>query len=170
MLLFWSLIVFLLAIILLWQSGKRQRSLGLPLGRVIYNDTRNWGPVDKPLFDPVVGLTGKPDYLVKKGRAVLPVEVKSGRTPQTPYEAHIFQLAAYCMLVEREYGVRPPFGIIHYPKHSFAVDYTPSLESALLDVLTEMRNLEKNEEVHRSHEDEGRCNGCGYGYECPQRL
>lgn len=170
MLLFWSLFIFTLALVLLWQSWLRQRAAGLPGGRVIYTDTKEWGAVEKALFDPVAGLTGKPDYLVKKGRAVLPVEVKSGRTPKAPYDAHIYQLAAYCLLVEREYGVRPPYGIIHYPKHTFAVDYTPGLESALLDILGDMRASENRGEAHRSHDEAARCGGCGYRHECDQRL
>ena len=73
-------------------------------------------------------------------------------------------------LVEREYGLRPPYGIIHYPKHTYAVDYTPSLESALLDVLSGMRTLERREEVERSHEEPARCSSCGYQFECDQKL
>lgn len=170
MLLYWSLFVFILALVVLWQSGRRQRAAGLPRGRVIFTDTNEWRPMEKPLFDPVAGLTGKSDYLVKKGRAVVPVEVKSGRTPEAPYDAHIYQLAAYCLLVEREYGVRPPYGIIHYPKHTFAVDYTAGLESALMDVLSEMRGLERREDVERSHDETARCKGCGYQPGCAVRL
>ena len=170
MLLFWSISALSLALIFLWQSARGQRAAGIPSGRIIYTDTKTWRRVEKALFDPIAGLTGKPDYLVKNGKTVLPVEVKSGRTPQAPYDAHIFQLAAYCLLVERKYGVRPPYGIIHYPKHIFAVDYTPDLESALFDVLSEMRNLERNKDVERSHEEVARCNGCGFRQQCDQRL
>ena len=168
--LFWSISAFILALIFLWQSAQRQRAAGIPGGRIIYTDTKTWGQVAEALFDPIAGLTGKPDYLVRNGKIVLPVEVKSGRTPDAPYDAHIFQLAAYCLLVERKYGMRPPYGIIHYPKHTFAVDYTTGLESALFDVLSEMRILERNEEIERSHEEVARCNGCGYRHDCDQRL
>lgn len=170
MLLYWSLFIFILALVANWQSGMRQRAAGLPGGRVIYTDTKEWGQAEKALFDPVVGLTGRPDYLVKKGKAMVPVEVKSGRTPEAPYDAHIYQLAAYCLLVEREYGVRPPYGIIHYPKHTFAVDYTSGLESALLAVLSEMRILERSEDIERSHDESVRCHGCGYRSECNERI
>lgn len=170
MLLYWSVFLFALALVALRQSGRRQRAAGLPGGRVIYTDTKSWGPVENALFDPVAGLTGRPDYLVKKGKAMLPVEVKSGRTPKAPFEAHIYQLAAYCLLVEREYGMRPPYGIIHYPKNTFAVDYTSGLESALMDVLGEMRLMERQKDVERSHEESARCNGCGYRSECDERL
>ena len=68
---------------------------------MIYTDTRGWSAVEKPLYDPVIGLTGRPDYLVKKGKDIIPVEVKTSRTPEAPYDSHIFQLAAYCLLVAR---------------------------------------------------------------------
>jgi CRISPR-associated exonuclease Cas4 len=85
---------------------------------------------------------GKPDYLVQSGGSIIPVEVKSGRAPAAPYDSHIFQLAAYCLLVEKTYGKRPPYGIIHYAGRDFAIDYTRQLESALLDWLAEIRRDE----------------------------
>jgi CRISPR-associated exonuclease Cas4 len=96
--------------------------------------------------------------------------VKSGRVPDSPYDSHIFQVAAYCLLVEREFGKRPPYGIIHYNKRSFAVDYTDELESALLDLMTEMRKVERKKNVERSHESTPRCRGCGFAYTCEQAL
>ena len=79
-------------------------------------------------------------------------------------------MAAYCLLVEKTYGKRPPYGIIHYPGRDFAVDYTPELENALLDLLADMRIDEQRAEVHRSHEDEHRCRRCGFRQICDQRL
>ncbi len=162
--------LFLLALIFFWQSSRKQRSAGLPGGRVIYTDTGAWGKVEKPLYDPGLGLTGKPDYLVEKDGKLIPVEVKSGRAPEAPYDSHIYQLAAYCMLVERAMGSRPPYGIIHYTDRDFAVDYTRDLESALLDVLADMRRDERREEVDRSHDSRARCNKCGFRNICEQRL
>ncbi|HEX2697922.1 MAG TPA: Dna2/Cas4 domain-containing protein, partial [Anaerolineales bacterium] len=101
---------------------------------------------------------------------LIPVEVKSGRTPEAPYDSHIFQVAAYCLLVEKTYGKRPPYGIIHYPDRDFAVDYTPELESALLDELAEMKRDEVRTNVPRSHEDAARCRKCGFRKVCDQSL
>ena len=166
------LITLLVAIAmwLLFRSGQNRKSAGLPGGRVIYTDTRGWGPVEKPLFDPVIGLTGKPDYLVSQAEKIIPVEVKSSRVREAPYDEHIFQLAAYCLLVERVYGTRPPYGILHYPNRTYAVDYTPALELALLDLLAEMRRQDRRASVDRSHEAPARCRGCGYRTICDQRL
>jgi CRISPR-associated exonuclease Cas4 len=161
-----------LALVLFWQAARQRASSGLPGGRVIYADPRLWGPVEKPLYDSVTGLTGRPDYLVAEESSgqIIPVEVKTGRTPPEPRDAHIFQLAVYCYLVEQTMGVRPRYGILHYPERTYAIDFTRELESTLLDLLEEMRACDRKAEMARSHEIQGRCAGCGYRSQCDQRL
>jgi CRISPR-associated exonuclease Cas4 len=165
-----GLILLVLALILFFISGIQRRASGLPGGRVIYTDTRAWGKVEKPLFEADLGLTGKPDYLVEQNGRIIPVEVKTGRAPESPYDSHIFQVAAYCLLVHKTTGKRPPYGILHYPGRDFAVDYTPELENALLDLIADMRLDERHAEVPRSHEDENRCRHCGFRHVCDQSL
>jgi CRISPR-associated exonuclease Cas4 len=165
-----GLVLLLFAFVLFFVSGRQRRASGLPGGRVIYTDTRAWGKVEKPLFDPNLGLTGKPDYLVEKNGRIIPVEVKTGRTPDAPYDSHIFQVAVYCLLVQKTFGKRPPHGIIHYPGRDFAVDYTPDLENALLNLIADMRIDGQRAEVQRSHEDANRCRHCGFRQGCDQRL
>ncbi len=169
--LYLSLALLLLALFLFWQSSKQRQEAGLPGGRVIYTDTRAWGaPLEQPLFNKELGLTGKPDYLVQQKGGIIPVEVKSGRAPEAPYDSHIYQLAAYCLLVEKTYGKRPPYGIIHYPTRDFAVDYTPALENSLLDLLAEMRRDDTRTEVDCSHAQPARCVRCGFRKVCEQKL
>jgi CRISPR-associated exonuclease Cas4 len=165
-----ALIIFLVGLLLLWQSNRQRKQAGLPGGRVVYTDTRAWGKVEKPLFDQALGLTGKPDYLIEHDEQLIPVEVKTGRTPEAPYDSHIYQVAAYCLLVEKTYGKRPAYGIIHYPHRDFAVDFTPALESALLEQLAEMRRDEMRRDVPRSHEEPMRCRACGFRKVCDQKL
>jgi CRISPR-associated exonuclease Cas4 len=107
---------------------------------------------------------------VEQHGRLIPVEVKSGRAPQAPYDSHIYQLAAYCALVERTLGRRPPYGIIHYEDRDFAVDYTAELETAFLDVLADMRRDEHRAEIDRSHDSAARCARCGFREVCEQRL
>ena len=168
--LYLALALIFLSLGLFWLSARQRRTAGLPGGRVIYNDTRGWGELEKPLYDEALGLTGKPDYLVESHGRIIPVEVKTGRTPEAPYDSHIFQVAAYCLLVEKTYSKRPPYGIIHYPGRDFAVDYTSALEGALLDRLAEMRRGEHRKSVARSHQDPARCAGCGFRAACDQKL
>ena len=168
--LYLALVIFLLAVLFFWQSDRQRKAAGLPGGRVIYTDTRAGGTLEKPLFHQALGLTGKPDYLIQQNGQIIPVEVKSGRAPDAPYDSHIYQLASYCLLVEKTYGKRPPYGIIHYNNRDFAVDYTQELESKLLDILAEMKRDEHKGEVARSHEQASRCVRCGFRKVCDQRL
>ena len=168
--LYLALALFIFALFFFRKSSVQQKEAGLPGGRIIYSDTRNWGKVEKPLYFSELELTGKPDYLVEQNGRIIPVEVKSGRAPNAPYDSHIFQLAAYCLLVEKNYDTRPPYGIIHYENKDFAIDYTRELEDALTDLLVEMKRDEHKRDVPRSHEQAGRCARCGYRNVCDQRL
>jgi CRISPR-associated exonuclease Cas4 len=165
-----GLFLLFFALLLFFISGRQRGASGLPVGRVIYTDTRTWGKLEKPLFDRDLGLTGKPDYLVEQNGKIIPVEVKTGRVPVTPYDSHIFQVAVYCLLVQKTYGKRPSHGIIHYPGRDFAVDYTPELENALLNLIADMRIDGRRAEIQRSHEEEQRCRRCGFRDSCDQRL
>jgi len=160
----------LLAIILFWQAQRGRKALGLPAGRIISADMRGWGPVEQPLYDAELGLVGKPDYLVESSGQLIPVEVKTSRASNAPYDAHIFQLAAYCLLIQRQLGKRPPYGILRYPNRTYAIDFTPQLEQAILDQLAEIHHQEKQKELPRSHHSAARCSHCGYRRVCDQRL
>jgi CRISPR-associated exonuclease Cas4 len=168
--LYLSLLLLFLAFIFFWRSDRQQKAAGLPGGRVIYTDTHGWGKVEKPLFYAALELTGKPDYLIEKDGKLIPVEVKSGRAPEAPYDSHIFQLASYCLLVEKTYGKRPPYGIIHYENRDFAVDYTRELETTLIELLADMREDDLRGDVPRSHDQPSRCKRCGFRAVCDQSL
>ena len=168
--LYFALALLFIAILFFWQSSRQRKAAGLPGGRVIYTDTHGWNKLEKPLYSAVLDLTGKPDYLIEKNGQIIPVEVKSGRAPEAPYDSHIYQLASYCLLVEKTYHKRPPYGIIHYEGRDFAVDYTPELETSLLDLLAEMTRDERRKEIDRSHEQASRCKRCGYRQVCDQKV
>lgn len=167
-----ALLFLLAAGVIFWQAKRQHSASGLPAGRVTYSDTGMWNKLERPLYDPIAGLTGKPDYLVtlKDGRTQVPVEVKSSRAPAVPHDSHVFQLAAYCRLVERTGGVRPPYGILRYRDRAFTIDYTPALEHELDQILTGLRQQEKRGEADRSHDEPARCARCGYRNICDQRL
>ncbi len=168
--LYLAILLLLLGLIFLWLSGRRQKASGLPAGRIIYSDTQHWKPLEKPLFDPDSGLTGRPDYLVEQKDCIIPIEIKSGRAPENPYDSHIYQLAAYCHLVQVTYGQRPAYGILHYSNRTFAIDYTPELEASLNNLLETIRERERQKEIDRSHQSAARCKGCGYRSICNQKL
>ncbi len=163
-------LLIVIAIIFFVLASRQRQQAGIPSGRVIYSDASQWGKVEKPLYDPQLRLTGKPDYLVKQGKQVIPVEVKSRRAPQAPHDSHIYQLAAYCLLVEHEYRSRPAYGILHYNDKTFAIDFTAELESTTQALIREMQARTTRSQVDRSHEDGRRCQHCSYRSVCDQSL
>ncbi len=171
------LLVFLTTLVLgIWLfvlSRRRRARGGLPVGQVVYSDSRAWQAVAHPLVSRRYGLIGKPDYLVAvaRNRAPVPVEVKTGRQPAQPYPGHIMQLAAYCLLVEEQWQAAPAYGLIHYGEGAtFRIDYTPALRSELLAVLDEMRAAQATDDVPRSHDEPARCQRCGVAHACEARL
>jgi len=166
-----ALILILIGVLVFWLGRRSQAEAGLPIGRVIYSDTRGWQAIEKPLYSRAHRLTGKPDYLVQQGREIVPVEVKSAHAPSDgPRRSHVLQLAAYCLLIEETYRQRPKYGIVKYADRMFAVDYTETLRTALLDVIAAMRDDLARAEAQRSHHEAARCMHCGYRHACEERL
>lgn len=165
------LLLLILALALWYLSRRISKVSGLPQGRIVYVDTGAWGRLEKPLFSNRLQLTGKPDYLVRDGSQVVPVEVKSSRAPAGgPYESHIYQLAAYCALVDEAVGRRPAYGLIKYADKTWAVDYTQTLEAQLESLLDEIRGNGAATNVVRSHNSAARCRACGFWEVCDERL
>jgi len=120
-----------------------------PGGRVIYTDTRAWGTIEKPLFHPDLGLTGRPDYLVEQDDRIIrwrssPAGRRLHLTIRT--SSRWLPTAAGAKSLRQA----PSYGIIHYSGRDFAVDFTQELENALLDLLADMRRDEHRSDVERS--------------------
>ncbi|MBI5876727.1 MAG: Dna2/Cas4 domain-containing protein [Chloroflexi bacterium] len=164
-------IVCLLVAIALWLWARRGRAAsGLPTGEVVYVDTRAWDRTERPLFSRAHRLTGKPDYLVREGRSIIPVEVKSRAAPEAPYRSHILQLAVYGLLVEEALGAPAPYGLIHYRDRTFRVPLTAQLRAELLATVDAMRRDLRARNVRRSHERPERCARCGFRDACDDAL
>jgi CRISPR-associated exonuclease Cas4 len=167
---FLSILFLLIGLILFIVASRQKQKAGIPAGRVIYADTNFRWKVEKPLFDPKLRLTGKPDYLVEQESQIIPIEVKSKNSPQVPYDSHIYQLAAYCLLVQYEYGKRPNYGILQYRNRTFAIDYTVMLEESIKEIILEMQQSTTHTQLNRSHENPRNCQNCGYRNICDQPL
>lgn len=165
-------LVLLVVALVFWRlSSWLRASSGLPAGDVVSSDTRAWGRVDAPLVSRKLGLTGRPDYLVREKGGLVPVEVKSGAAPTSgAHPAHVYQLAAYCALVTEAYGQRPAYGLIQYRDRLLRVPYTPLLEQELLAILSQMRAGLGDSDMARSHDNVSRCRGCGLREDCDQAL
>ena len=170
----WLLLLALLlalgGLALLIYSRRQRLASGLPTGKVVYADTGAWQRCEQPLFSAHYRLVGKPDYLVEERGRIAPVEAKPGRTASVPYEGDILQLAAYCLLVEEEYGQRPQCGYLKYQRTVFRLDYTDSLRQQVLDSLAIMRQELQAADVSPGHNEPQRCLHCGHGDVCQSRL
>jgi CRISPR-associated exonuclease Cas4 len=156
-------------VLLAWSRLQRERA-GLPSGEVVYADTAAWQRCERPLFSQRHRLSGKPDYLVRERRRVVPVEVKPGRRASEPYESDILQLAAYCLLVDEEFGQRPRYGYLKYQQQVFRIEYSSALERELLQHLDAIRQDAAADDVPVSHREPRRCLACGHREQCDQRL
>jgi CRISPR-associated exonuclease Cas4 len=166
-----ALVLLLVVVGLLLRSQTLSQDAGLPEGKIIYTDAGTWFGNSDVLVARDLKLAGKPDYLIEAADGmIVPVELKSKKAPKDPHEGHILQLAAYCLLVEENYGVRPTYGIIQYQDKAFAIDYTADIEDDLLDLLADMRADLAAAEVDRDHNDWVRCARCGLRAHCSQRL
>ncbi|MCJ2563475.1 MAG: PD-(D/E)XK nuclease family protein [Candidatus Thermoplasmatota archaeon] len=116
------------------------------------------------------GLRGRPDYVVLEEEFHIPVEIKTGRTPRGPLFSHILQTAAYCVLLEEEYGDPPPYGILKYGEVEHEIDYTPDLKELVLSKLEEMRKARRTGVVHRNHGRRMKCVHCSRRSVCPEKL
>ncbi len=134
-----ALLLLLLVGILLIIVLIRKKSFGSLAQNRVYSDTKQLpGEV---LYADSLFLKGKPDYILKKGEEYIPVEVKTGKTPTTPYQNHIMQLMVYCALIEENYGQKPNIGIIKYPEKEFTIAYTEEMKLALQNVIDQMREI-----------------------------
>ncbi len=163
-------VLILLGICLLWFAGRKKQQLGLPSGRLVYADPGLWGKPESPFYIVDIGLTGKPDYIVQQNGNLLPVEVKNAWSPPAPFDSHILQLGAYCLLIEQTSGKRPPFGVLKYRNRTFDIDYTAALEESVLNIIHEIRLQKNREDAPRSHDEPNRCAHCGFRNVCDQRL
>lgn len=123
-----------LALLVYWFLSKK--NLGTLTTKIVYKDSEN--TPGEVLFSKTLALCGKPDYIIKEGKMLLPIEVKSSRTPGEPYQNHEMQLMAYCLLVEENYGIRPTGGIIKYPEKEFKIAYTNEAKESIKDLVGEM--------------------------------
>lgn len=166
----WILVALAFLLRAIWKEdeGKQVAAQnGFVVGELAYSD------LDRPaetLKSARYELTGKPDYVVRRGDTYIPVEVKTGRTPQTPHESHLYQLGVYCILVEEKYGKRPPFGVLQYADKRFDIPFTQEFRDRVLETTLRMRLAQMTGEVHRLHNQPGKCRGCSRREACPERM
>jgi CRISPR-associated exonuclease Cas4 len=133
---FFGILIILAGFGLLFLVNRQQQQLGSLTGDLVYTDNETTPGL--VLEAKTIPLRGKPDAIRKEQNVYIPVEIKTGKTPNEPYLNHTMQLMAYCLLVDEHYAVRPPGGIIKYPEKEFKVAYTKEAEDALRSLVKEI--------------------------------
>lgn len=168
------LLFALVGLALLRRAREDRRMTGVPEGKVIYTDTREWEEPPAPFLSRRYGLVGRPDYLVVvregSGEVTIPIEVKSGKRPREPHAGHVLQLATYCLLIEDQLDQRPPYGLLRYADATLEIEFSDGLRREVLAVADEIRQARHAGEVDRQHEEPGRCRNCGYRVACGEQA
>jgi CRISPR-associated exonuclease Cas4 len=150
----------------LWWSHRTRLTTGLPAAEVVQTDTGTWRRCEQPLYSARYGLAGRPDYLVKEGGRLVPVEVKPGRDVSEPYPGDVLQLGAYCLLLEEDKQQSPLYGYLRYSRRTFRVAFTIALRQQVLQQLQQMRASRTSPDVFPNHGEAHRCLRCGHRHWC----
>lgn len=156
----------------IWLGNQQLREeIDLPDGDMLYADGARQHQTET-LYSDEFGLSGKPDYLIQlDDDTIVPVELKSSYAPaDDPYDGHIMQVIAYCLLVEENYGIRPPYGLLKYRDQTFEIVYDEQNEQLLLDILEEMHDALYGETLGRDHDNPNRCAACAVRDFCDERI
>ncbi len=153
-----ALVLALLGLLLVVLSWLGRKARGLGSGKTVALDNVR-------LFSEVYGLVGRPDRIVRDGGHLIPEEWKSSRKVS---HGHRLQLGAYFLLIEEEYGERPPFGVVVLGDGSrVQVENTEALRSEVLSIAEKMRERRRalGEEIP-VRQPAWKCRMCGQRENC----
>jgi len=144
-------------------ATRERRSLGIGDAALIGADDSELAV--EALRSERLGLVGRPDQLLRSGRAYIPVEQKP--SARRLYPSHAMQVAAQCILVQEVYGVRPPYGVVVLKGgRSERVAFTPQLERRVLETMSAMRQILTTGQAPGPRWVQAECTPCGYRDVC----
>src|SRR5215212_841698 len=125
-----ALVLGFLGLLLVVVAVRGRRKRGLGSGETVALDNAT-------LFSERLKLVGRPDRIVREGKTLIPEEWKSSKRVN---DGHRLQLGTYFILIEEEYGERPPFGVVVLGDGSrVEVKNTEELRSKVLGVAQKIR-------------------------------
>src|SRR3954454_24916482 len=155
-----ALVLGLVGLLLVVLAKRGRRKEGLGSGETVALD-------DVTLFSERLKLVGRPDRIVREGETLIPEEWKSSKRVS---EGHRLQLGTYFLLIEEEYGERPPFGVVVLGDGSrVEVKNTEELRSKVLSIAEQIRAARR---ALRSEipvrQPAAKCRACGQRGNCGQ--
>lgn len=163
-----ALLFILISIKLKMDVNRLKIKHKIQTGKITYSDLIT--PA-RSLYSKRNRISGKPDYIVKKDGLYYPVEIKTGNHYE-PKKNHIFQLAAYCKILEENYGSFIQYGMLIYCDTSkqFQIPFNPKLRFELESILKEMRATLKTGKIKRNHNYSQRCRNCSMRKYCDKKI
>jgi CRISPR-associated exonuclease Cas4 len=155
-----AVLALLLGLVLLLAGRGLRRRRGLGEGRTVSLDRVT-------LTSRRLGLTGRPDRLIRQGGIVWPEEWKSSRSLRPWHRA---QMGVYFALIEDQLGIRPPHGFLvcgDGTRHR--IENSEELRAWVLGMAGEIRAARR--EVARPIPVQpvpGQCRPCGMRGHCGQ--
>lgn len=160
-LLAFALVLGLVGLVLVVVASRWRAARGLASGDTVALD-------DLTLCSERLKLVGRPDRIVRQGGSPIPEEWKSAKRVS---RGHRLQLGAYFLLIEEEYGERPPFGVVVLGDGSrVEVENTEALRSEVLAIAEEIRERRRalGEEIP-VRQPAWKCRICGQRGNCGRR-
>jgi CRISPR-associated exonuclease Cas4 len=155
-----ALVLGLLGVLLVVLAFRGRQALGFAGGKTVALD-------DVTLFSERLKLVGRPDRIVRQGETLIPEEWKSAKRVN---QGHKLQLGTYFLLIEDEFGVRPPFGVIVLGDGKrVEVKNTEALRLEVLAIAEKIRQHRRNiaEEIP-VRQPPAKCRACGQRGNCGQ--
>jgi CRISPR-associated exonuclease Cas4 len=150
----------LLGLLLALLGRSLRRSRGLGGGRTVALD-------DVTLVSHRLGLVARPDRLLKVGGRYIPEEWKSARALRPWHKA---QLAVALLLVEEQFGVRPPHGfVVTGDGTRHMIENTEGLRAWVLELASQVRAARAAPDTPIPVSPRpGQCRPCGMRGHCRQ--
>jgi CRISPR-associated exonuclease Cas4 len=146
----------------------------MPSGEVFYQDLPGQPFVARDLRSVVLGISGKPDCLIRTIDGVVPVELKHSNRPPARggvYPNHMIQNLAYCVLVEEQLREKVPYGLVIYGGQQVRrIELTDANREWLMCTVAALRAARLAKQAKRNHNQCRRCSGCGVRAHCDQAL
>ena len=112
-----------------------------------------------------LGLVGRCDQILKVGRCYVPVEQKP--TSRRLQPSHVLQVGALCLLVQEEYDIRPPYGLVVLAGgRQERVLFNNELEQSVLTTMSEMRRAISSGQEPGPRWEAPKCKACGFRDNC----
>lgn len=153
-----ALVLGLLGLLLVVLSKRGRAARGLGSGQTLALDNLT-------LYSERLKLVGRPDRIERRDGSLIPEEWKSAKRVS---HGHRLQLATYFLLIEEEYGERPPFGVVVLGDGSrVEVENTESLRIEVLAIAERIRERRRvlGEEIP-VRQPARKCRVCGQRGNC----